>query len=346
MCYNKSMPETSKMHPIGTLFSSSWQLYKERFRILIKIALIPALLILLGSIIMQAGSPTALIGLLFSIAGGILAVFASIAAIIALDQKTDFDESYRRSVPLFWPFIWISILTALATLGGFVMLIVPGIILAVALTFSKYLIILENRRGLDALTQSRAYVKGYWWASLGRFILLLLCFGAVMLVVYLPAILILGKVVGGLVYAILLLLITPFSSVYLYEVYKNLVALKPEVRAGAAPTEGKTFLTVSAVVGVIAPIVFIILFIVLAVLFAKPFLENNPALLQQLQYQYEYGMPTSSAGGAATSTMNATGRTAGMHCGGFIRNAPTCPSGYHCQLNLRYPDTGGVCVAN
>lgn len=32
-----------------------------------------------------------------------------------------------------------------------------------------------------------------------------------------------------------------------------------------------------------------------------------------------------------------------MHCGGFIRNAPTCPSGYVCKLN-RIADTGGTCV--
>ncbi|HUY05354.1 MAG TPA: hypothetical protein VMV62_01395 [Candidatus Paceibacterota bacterium] len=35
---------------------------------------------------------------------------------------------------------------------------------------------------------------------------------------------------------------------------------------------------------------------------------------------------------------------AGAHCGGFIRNAPTCASGYHCQLQPSRPDTGGTCV--
>jgi hypothetical protein len=37
---------------------------------------------------------------------------------------------------------------------------------------------------------------------------------------------------------------------------------------------------------------------------------------------------------------------AGAHCGGFIRNAPTCAAGYHCQLKINNPDTGGVCVAD
>lgn len=33
----------------------------------------------------------------------------------------------------------------------------------------------------------------------------------------------------------------------------------------------------------------------------------------------------------------------GMHCGGFIKDAPTCPANYHCQLK-RIADLGGSCV--
>lgn len=35
----------------------------------------------------------------------------------------------------------------------------------------------------------------------------------------------------------------------------------------------------------------------------------------------------------------------GEHCGGFIRNAKQCTSGYHCKLG-HIPDAGGICVAN
>ncbi|HQU07813.1 MAG: hypothetical protein B7X04_01025 [Parcubacteria group bacterium 21-54-25] len=36
----------------------------------------------------------------------------------------------------------------------------------------------------------------------------------------------------------------------------------------------------------------------------------------------------------------------GGHCGGFIRNAPLCGPGLHCQLTVSRPDTGGVCVVD
>lgn len=36
---------------------------------------------------------------------------------------------------------------------------------------------------------------------------------------------------------------------------------------------------------------------------------------------------------------------AGEHCGGNIRLAPVCIIGYHCELTVSRPDTGGTCVA-
>lgn len=36
----------------------------------------------------------------------------------------------------------------------------------------------------------------------------------------------------------------------------------------------------------------------------------------------------------------------GEHCGGFLQNAPVCATGFHCQLVVSRPDTGGVCVVN
>jgi hypothetical protein len=326
------------MDPISALFSASWRTYKERFTVLIKIALIPALFLALGTILVSRGFPASVFGSLFNLAGGILTIFASIAAILSLEQKTDFNGSYRKSVSFFWPFLWVSILSGLAVIGGFIMLIVPGIILSIALGFSRFIVIVENRRGLNVLTQSRAYAKGYWWAILGRYVLLGLCFAAVMLVIDLPITLLLGKVTGALIYAILLLFITPFSFVYLYNIYKNLAALKPEVAASQATT-GKKFLTASAIVGLATPIILLILFIILIAVFAKPYLDRNSKLLQQLQYQYEYGAATSTA----TSTANST--NSGMHCGNSW-NLPSCPSGYHCKLNPNITDGAGVCVAN
>lgn len=41
-----------------------------------------------------------------------------------------------------------------------------------------------------------------------------------------------------------------------------------------------------------------------------------------------------------------TGGVAGAHCGGFIKDAPVCAAGFHCELTLSRPDTGGTCMAD
>ena len=43
------------------------------------------------------------------------------------------------------------------------------------------------------------------------------------------------------------------------------------------------------------------------------------------------------------NTASTTDSGAPMVCGGFVRNALTCPAGYHCQLGT-IADKGGVCV--
>lgn len=61
-------------------------------------------------------------------------------------------------------------------------------------------------------------------------------------------------------------------------------------------------------------------------------------------------MPAARSDEVASSTVPETSGvsapTAVTHCGGFIKGAPTCADGYHCQLSTTTPDKGGVCVAD
>ncbi len=76
-----------------------------------------------------------------------------------------------------------------------------------------------------------------------------------------------------------------------------------------------------------AVIVFVATFFIafnLGILWEKVSIEN--ALVEQ-------------PAGSSTAAGEASAR-----CGGFIRNAPTCAVGYHCQLQSSRPDMGGTCV--
>ncbi|OGH68511.1 MAG: hypothetical protein A3J66_00305 [Candidatus Magasanikbacteria bacterium RIFCSPHIGHO2_02_FULL_47_14] len=79
-------------------------------------------------------------------------------------------EALRWAAPLLWPAIFASILAGLAILGGFILLIIPGIIFSVWFSFVFYAVALDDKRGKDALKFSKYLVKGRWWSVLWRLI--------------------------------------------------------------------------------------------------------------------------------------------------------------------------------
>ncbi len=63
----------------------------------------------------------------------------------------------------FFTLMAIYILSMLALWGGFVLFIVPAVILYTALYFAPFVFLHEGKKGMDALLGSREVVKGRWW---------------------------------------------------------------------------------------------------------------------------------------------------------------------------------------
>ncbi|MCK4252702.1 EI24 domain-containing protein [candidate division WOR-3 bacterium] len=76
-------------------------------------------------------------------------------------------ESYKIGFKKILPYLWISVLVCLATFGGFLLLIIPGIIFAIWFLFAPYVLIIKDTRGISTLAISRQLVKGNWWYVLG-----------------------------------------------------------------------------------------------------------------------------------------------------------------------------------
>jgi hypothetical protein len=262
---NNNAPRLA-LNPVGKLFSDSWKLYKERFGVLTEIMLLPVLIMVLAEVLISLGSIFALLGVLVLILGFISLVFVSLPLISSIHNNSGVDASYRNTMGLFWPFVWLVILSALAVFGGAFMLLIPGIWLAIALAMARYTFVIEGRRGIDAMRQSKDYVKGYWWAVFGRSILIGLLFMAVVIVIELPLGALLavfvGKAGAGIIGFVLTLFYVPFSTVYVYNIFENLRTLKPEL-AQVKTKEGTGFLKASAIVGLVVPILLVLAAIVL-----------------------------------------------------------------------------------
>lgn len=85
-----------------------------------------------------------------------------------LSQETGDTRLDKPSRRLFGSYLLVSMLVGLATLGGSIVFLFPGIWLGVALSFASLLLIEDDRRGTQALAASVDLVKGRWWATFIR----------------------------------------------------------------------------------------------------------------------------------------------------------------------------------
>lgn len=86
------------------------------------------------------------------------------------DKKIVF--RFRECLAVYWPALYISILVGLITVGGFILVIIPGAIFTVWFAFAIYLAILEKKRGVSTLLKdSRELSRGKFWPIFGRLVL-------------------------------------------------------------------------------------------------------------------------------------------------------------------------------
>jgi glycerophosphoryl diester phosphodiesterase family protein len=89
------------------------------------------------------------------------------AAQATIGDPVDPEESFRFGFKRLGSVILLSLLVGLAILGGLILLIIPGLIFAVLLSVSIPVLIVENRRGTEAMSRSWNLVKGHFWHALG-----------------------------------------------------------------------------------------------------------------------------------------------------------------------------------
>lgn len=202
---------------VTKLLISAFSFYKDHFLVFAGIMAIP---FVLGSFQFWGGGADILIGLL-SLLFGLLAGGAIIT--ICIEPTKGIAKAYQNALRLLFSYGWISTLTALATLGGFILFIIPGIVLSLWLTFAPYILFAENKRGLDALTASYAYIKGYWWSIVWRIVFP----GALYVLIQIA----LGVFSSGARFQLFELIIiqfvlVPIAIVYAYSIYKAVREIK------------------------------------------------------------------------------------------------------------------------
>lgn len=109
---------------------------------------------------------------------------------LARREPAVFSEDWRRALRILLPLIVAAIVCGIALFIGYLLLIVPGVILTVTLIFFQFEVVLERSGPIQALNRSHALVWGNWWRIFGVLIMML-----VVLIIILVA---LGAIAGNL----------------------------------------------------------------------------------------------------------------------------------------------------
>ncbi|MCX6715407.1 MAG: hypothetical protein NT077_00100 [Candidatus Taylorbacteria bacterium] len=274
---NNTLQSGPKLIGFFDLFVSTLSFYKKHYKEIAVVSLVPLAINFLEIVIRSVTSLfpessqimstseifTTVIIVIVMVIIGVAGVVASILATISLykriiiadngQSQPSIKSTYNDSLKLFWPMIWLGILSSLTVIGGYILLIIPGIILSIYTGYGVVSLISDGHRGLNALAHSFYLVRRTFWKVLWRNIqFALVCFAAYvivgLIVVGLYSVcggdLSLGGIIATLNVAkayptitiifgffpslIYWLVIIPILTIFSYLFFKSLKSLKPE----------------------------------------------------------------------------------------------------------------------
>ena len=135
---------------------------------------------------------------------------------------------------------WVITIFSGMIITGLILGVLPGILVLVWFSFSFYILLEEERKGMDALLASMEYVRGDWWNTFGK-----------LLVIWLISLLIgIIPFIGSL----LSILFYPFLTLFMVAVYHDLKSRKGTVELQVNPGV-RIFWWVITIIGLIIPII-------------------------------------------------------------------------------------------
>lgn len=84
----------------------------------------------------------------------------------------DFRDTYKASWKYLWRLLLTGILTGIIFTGGFLLLIIPGIIFWVWYSFTPWMVVDKGFGVIQSLKESKALVKGRFWKVFGRIVVI------------------------------------------------------------------------------------------------------------------------------------------------------------------------------
>jgi len=97
------------------------------------------------------------------------AITRAVAAEV-VGEDPSVEQSYQFGFHRFWSVLLVSVLVGLATVAGLILLIIPGIYIGIRLAVSIEALVVEGRKGTQAMARSWELVGGHWWHAFGTLV--------------------------------------------------------------------------------------------------------------------------------------------------------------------------------
>lgn len=169
------------MTDLGEMFQESWTIFKGRCATLIGLCLLGIFgfitpILLSGGLasMTTVGGVTFVSLIAFGFLVGILCGTWCYGGLLSavVDDGLKLKGALQRGRSMILPLAWVSLLSAFIVCGGYLLLIIPGIIFSVWFVFGQFVLAQDEARGMGALLKSREYVRGQWFNVAIRLLLI------------------------------------------------------------------------------------------------------------------------------------------------------------------------------
>jgi len=196
----KPQLDLNRPRDLGALISDAFALYRRwfgTFAVIGLVVVVPVELIVegigLGELTSgydstptaEANAISALV-LFFVVSPLITAMTVSAVVDIGGGREPDARRSIQAGLDVFTPLLGVLVLVFLGVLFGLVLLVLPGIYLAVRWFVAPQTVVVEGKHGPEALQRSGELVRGSWWRVLGVVIVLNIVAGIMGLLIAAP----------------------------------------------------------------------------------------------------------------------------------------------------------------
>jgi hypothetical protein len=229
---------------VRDLLKSSWSIYKARIETFLLLTLFGFVFSLITTIVHGWA-----VGLLLIISTFIYVIVEiGIYKNLSYENDIGFTQSIKLSLKYFLKYVWTFLLLSMIIFGGFVLLIVPAFVWMVALGFALPIIVVEDKWGMDALVQSRSYVRGRGWRVANSYLWFGLIIGSLSIIPniilhFLPP----NQVLTTAIHYLPTFVSLPLAAAYTFNLYKYLKESSQNVEV-----KSKKLLFASAILGVFA----------------------------------------------------------------------------------------------